>query len=161
MKRAILPCVLLAGLAATACAWPRPAASQAGAPAAAAKPAPVSRKVQGLTLTSDEAPRVRIEFDRGFKYAGGQSFVLYDVANAEQHFFVDADAQGRVRRLYWVQFEGYLPSNTYKYDYKSKNVVNQGQAARSLFPAGAQTRVSVEKDFSGRERILIAHRPVS
>ncbi len=121
MKRAILSCVLLACAATAAGAWPRPVARQAGATAA-----PVSRKVSGLTLTSNETPRVRIRFGKEFKYAGGQSFVLYDVANAEQHFFVDADAGGRVRRLYWVQFEGYLPSNTHKYDYKSKNVVQLG-----------------------------------
>jgi hypothetical protein len=82
--------------------------------------------VRGLTLTSVATPRVRITFDRGFKYAGGQSFVLYDVANAEQHFFVDADAEGRIRRLYWVQFEGYLPTNAYKYDYKSQGIVRVG-----------------------------------
>jgi hypothetical protein len=85
-----------------------------------------SRKVRGLTLTSDGAPRVRIGFAKGFRYVGGQSFVLYDVANAEQHFFVDADARGHIRRLYWVQFEGYLPSNRHTYDYKSTNVVRVG-----------------------------------
>jgi hypothetical protein len=63
-------------------------------------------------------------FATGFKSVGGQSFVLYDGANAEQHFFVDADARGRVRRLYWVQFEGYLPTNAHKYNYKSPKTVN-------------------------------------
>ncbi len=128
MKRAILSCVLLAGSAVSAAAWPRLTAGQTGTTpaAAAAKAEPVTRKVSGLTLTSDATPRVRITFDRAFKYAGGQSCVLYDVANAEQHFFVDADAQGRVRRLYWVQFEGYLPSNTHKYNYKSPKTVNIG-----------------------------------
>jgi hypothetical protein len=115
---------MLAACATAAGAWPRPVTGQAAA--AGAQAAPVSRKVKGLTLTSNETPRVRIKFGKGFKYAGGQSFVLYDVANAEQHFFVDADARGRVRRLYWVQFEGYLPTNTHKYDYKSKSVVPIG-----------------------------------
>jgi hypothetical protein len=122
MKRAILSCALLACCATSAGAWPRPPVRQT----AAAQAAPVSRKVRGLTLTSNETPRVRIAFGKGFKYVGGQSFVLYDVANAEQHFFVDADARGRVRRLYWVQFEGYLPGNTHTYDYKSQGVVNVG-----------------------------------
>ena len=125
MKRALLSCVMLACCAATAGAWPLHSVAQTGT-TAAARPAPVSRKVKGLTLTSDETPRVRIRFGKEFKYAGGQSFVLYDVANAEQHFFVDADARGRVRRLYWVQFEGYLPSNTHTYDYNSPGKVNIG-----------------------------------
>lgn len=125
MLRTMLSCFMLACLAATACAWPRPSTNQAAAATPAQAP-PVARKVKGSTLTSDATPRVEMKFDKAFKYVGGQSFVLYDVANAEQHFFVDADAQGRVRRLYWVQFEGYLPGNTHKYNYKSPRTVNVG-----------------------------------
>jgi hypothetical protein len=36
-------------------------------------------------------------------------WVLYDIADCELHDFVDADAQKNVQRLYWVQFEGYIP----------------------------------------------------
>ncbi|HEU4929285.1 MAG TPA: hypothetical protein VFU38_05595, partial [Candidatus Krumholzibacteria bacterium] len=50
----------------------------------AAKPV---RTVNGQVLTSTAMPAVAIEFDEEFKYAGTQSFVLYDVANCEQHFF--------------------------------------------------------------------------
>jgi hypothetical protein len=84
------------------------------------------RKVEGQVLASADMPAVRLTFDKAFKYVGGQSFILYDVASAEQHFFVDADAQGRVKRFYWVQFEGYLPSNTHAYDYKADKTVNIG-----------------------------------
>ncbi len=81
------------------------------------------RRVDGQVLTSTEMPAVRLEFDQAFKYVGTQSFVLYDVANAEQHFFVDADEKGRIKRLYWLQFEGYLPNNTESYDYKVTKTV--------------------------------------
>jgi hypothetical protein len=74
--------------------------------------------VQGQVLTSNGMPSVRMKFDRAFKYAGTQSFILYDVAHAEQHFFVDAGSQGQIRRMYWVQFEGYLGSNNHTYDYQ-------------------------------------------
>jgi hypothetical protein len=83
----------------------------------------VTRTVAGHVLTSKAMPAVRIEFDKAFKYAGAQSFVLYDVANAEQHFFVNAGKDRRVKRLYWIQFEGYLPDNTYTYDYDSPKIV--------------------------------------
>ena len=73
-----------------------------------------------------EKPTVKIKFDKSFKYAGAHSFILYGVANAEQHFFVDADKDGRIKRLYWVQFESYLPTNDHKYDYKSPNKVMVG-----------------------------------
>ena len=85
---------------------------------------PKTRTVKDRTLTSPEMPAVRLEFSKPFKYAGGHSFILYEVANAEQHFFVDADKDGRIKRMYWVQFEGYLPSNTHTYDYKSPKTVN-------------------------------------
>ena len=87
--------------------------------------APV-RTVSGQILTSTELPAVRLKFEEQFKYVGSQSFVLYNVANAEQHFFVNAEKDGRIRSLYWVQFEGYLPNNTHSYDYKSTKVVNLG-----------------------------------
>lgn len=94
---------------------PAPPADQAGKP-----PAPFdtpARRVAGRTLVSDARPAARLKFDKAFKYVGAQSFILYDVARAEQHFFVDADERGRIRRMYWIQFEGYLPSNTHTYDY--------------------------------------------
>jgi hypothetical protein len=106
------------------------AASVGSAPRSAVKvvetPRQQSRSVRGQVLTSTEMPAVRIEFDKAFKYAGGHDFILYDVARAEQHFFVDADKQGRIKRLYWVQFEGYLPSNTNTYRYKVNRAVNIG-----------------------------------
>lgn len=87
---------------------------------------PITRTVNGQVLASAAAPTVKLEFNRAFKYVGSQSFVLYDVANAEQHFFVDADGEGWIKRFYWVQFEGYLPNNTHAYDYKSTRTVNAG-----------------------------------
>ena len=84
------------------------------------------REVKGQVIRSTHMPAVELEFGKGFKYVGGQKFVLYNVANAEQHFFVDADKNGRIKRLYWVQFEGFLPTNTHSYDYKVTRSVNLG-----------------------------------
>lgn len=116
--------LLLFALAASAVAAPLRTPSQSKETQTAA-PAP-TRSVKGRVLTSAERPAARIEFDKKFKYVGGQAFVLYGVARAEQHFFVDADAGGRIRRLYWVQFEGYLPDNTHAYDYKSERTERVG-----------------------------------
>jgi hypothetical protein len=85
-----------------------------------------ARSVKDQVLTSPEMPAVRIEFDKGFKYAGGHRFILYDVANAEQHFFIDADKERRIKRMYWVQFEGYLPSNNNTYRYKINKTASIG-----------------------------------
>ena len=81
------------------------------------------RRDNGNTLSSPGLPKLKLKFKKPFKYVGGHTFILYDVARAEQHFYVDADKDGNVSRLYWVQYEGYLPSNTHTYDYsKSKQV---------------------------------------
>lgn len=85
-----------------------------------------ARMVKDQILVSTEMPAVRLKFDDAFKYVGTQDFILYEVARAEQHFFVDADKEGRVNRMYWVQFEGYLPTNTQSYNYRSKQTVNLG-----------------------------------
>ncbi len=85
-----------------------------------------ARTVKGRTLTSADLPAVRLEFGKDFKYVGTHTFILYNVARAEQHFFVDAGKDGRIKRLYWVQFEGYLPDNTNSYNYKGPKTVNIG-----------------------------------
>ena len=84
------------------------------------------RTVSDQVLRSTKTPKVQLRFDKQFKYAGSQGFILYDVARAEQHFFVDADKQGRISRMYWVQFEGYLPGNTNTYHYKANKTINLG-----------------------------------
>jgi hypothetical protein len=84
------------------------------------------RTVEGQVLISTHLPAIRLEFDKGFQYVGGHSFVLYDVARAEQHFFIEADQDKRIKRLYWVQFEGYLPGNNEKYNYKVSKIINLG-----------------------------------
>jgi hypothetical protein len=91
-----------------------------------AAPQQQMRVVRGHTLTSHEMPAIQLKFDKKFKYVGSQSFILGDVARAEQHFFVDADKEGRVKRLYWVQFEGYLPSNTNTYRDQANKAIQIG-----------------------------------
>ena len=91
-----------------------------------AAPSKQARSVKGQVLNSPAMPAVRLKFDKGFRYAGSQEFILYNVANAEQHFFVDADKRGRIKRMYWVQFEGYLPANNQTYRYRVDKVVNIG-----------------------------------
>jgi hypothetical protein len=68
------------------------------------------RKVEGNVVTSERDPKVRIRLPESAQYAGSDRFVLYDMADCELHAFVDADEHKNVRRLYWVQFEGYVPT---------------------------------------------------
>ena len=84
------------------------------------------RTAKGQILTSPELPKLQLRFAKTFKYVGGHTFILYDVARAEQHFFVDADKDGNVYRFYWIQFEGYLPNIPHHYNYTSPKSVNIG-----------------------------------
>lgn len=79
--------------------------------------APLTRHVYGQVLVSPSDPAIQITFSSTFKYVGRQRFILYGVAEAEQHFFVQAGADGQIQRFYWLQFEHYLPGNAYSYDY--------------------------------------------
>src|SRR5438874_10834302 len=85
-----------------------------------------TRHVKGRVLTSTSLPPIRIKFDKAFKYVGSQSFILYDRAQVEQHFFVDADKQQRIKRMYMMQFEAYLPNIKAIYDYPLTKTVNLG-----------------------------------
>ena len=80
----------------------------------------LERQVEGQVVTSKSSPAAKLTIDSKFQYLGGQRFLLYNVASAEQHFFVEADEQKRVKRLYWLQFEGYLPENSQTYDYSDQ-----------------------------------------
>src|SRR5712691_12600956 len=85
-----------------------------------------TRRVKGRVLTSTSLPPIRIKFDKAFKYVGSQSFILYGRAQVEQHFFVNADKQQRIKRMYMMQFEGYLPKIKATYDYPFTKTVNLG-----------------------------------
>lgn len=84
------------------------------------------RTVQGNRLSSDQLPTIQIEVDPSFTYAGGLRFILNEVANVEQHHFVIADAQRRVQRLLWFQFEGFLDNNQHRYQYEINEVLTLG-----------------------------------
>ncbi len=80
-------------------------------------------------LTSNALPAVRIKVAGKYKYVGGQSFILYNVARAEQHYIVEADNNHRIRRILLFQFEGYLPTNNHTYNYSMTKSVNLGGQA--------------------------------
>jgi len=82
-----------------------------------AGPANAQTEVSGNTVTSTQFPPVVMEFDADLEYVGSSEFVLYDVADAVIHVFVERDDRRRVQRLYWIQFEGYLPRVDHTYDY--------------------------------------------
>lgn len=69
------------------------------------------RTVQGNTVVSSRDPSVRIEVPASAAYVGSERWLLEAYADdIELHAFVEVAADKRVKRIYWVQFEAYLPS---------------------------------------------------
>jgi hypothetical protein len=75
------------------------------------------RTVDNNLLVSESLPAARFRVDPHFTYVGNTSFILYNIAHAEQHHFVVSDSRMRVERLLWFQFEGYLGNNERSYRY--------------------------------------------
>lgn len=86
-----------------------------------------TRRVEGQVLTSAAMPSIRIKFDAALKYMGNQSFTLHGVAQAEQYYFVEADEQRRIKRMFIVQFEGFLPGNDNTYNYPANKTIRLGE----------------------------------
>jgi hypothetical protein len=85
------------------------------------------REVDGNVITSERDPHLRIHLPNSAQYVGADRWVLYGMADCELHAFVDVDAQKNVQRLYWVQFEGYLPTRPeLKHTYDSPRHANIG-----------------------------------
>ena len=85
------------------------------------------RRVEGNVITSERDPAVRVHLPKSAEYVSADRWVLYGMADCELHAFVDVDAQKNVQRLYWVQFEGYLPTRPeLKHTYDSPKHANLG-----------------------------------
>lgn len=83
----------------------------------------IQRTGQNTILRSEKLPAIAIQVDSEFKYVGSTSFILYEIARVEQHHFVVADAERRVVRQLWFQFEGYLENNTRTYKYSGMDTL--------------------------------------
>jgi hypothetical protein len=85
-------------------------------------------KVEGNVITSERDPAVRIGLPSSAQYLGAQRWVLYGMADCELHAFVDATPKKLVQRLYWLQFESYLPTRPeLKHTYDSPRHANLGR----------------------------------
>lgn len=77
----------------------------------------LARTVSGNDLVSPHDPAAILRFAPAFRHLGGQKFVLYGVADTEQHFFVETTADNKLKSVYWIQYEAYLPDKSYTYNY--------------------------------------------
>ena len=100
--------------------------------AALAAPALPSAVVGTHSVTIPGPPALTVTVPDAAHYAGGERFVLYGNAGAELHLFVEAGPDNRIRRLYWVQQEEYLPTlpdKRYTYGQKDRRATLWGETA--------------------------------
>ncbi|MCA0200180.1 MAG: hypothetical protein LCH56_05000 [Proteobacteria bacterium] len=98
------------------------------------------RKVVGSVIASAREPAARVVLPKEAVYLGAERFDLYGIADCEIHVFVEADAKKAVQRLYWVQFEGYLPSkpdSTYGYNGATVKIGADDYYVRARFGTAA------------------------
>lgn len=113
------------------------------------------RVVSANTVRSERDPAVTLELPASVQYAGAARWVLYGVADCEVHVFVEADSAKRVSRLYWIQFEGYLPHISASYNsYNSPVRVDLGGGREFIVDGGLFRTTTASRPGSDRERVL-------
>jgi len=68
------------------------------------------RIVRNHTIVSEHDPHVIITIPKQALYVGANRWILSDNSDCELHVFVEADSNKVIQRLYWIQFEGFVPS---------------------------------------------------
>ncbi len=106
----------------------------------------VERTFSNGVLISDELPKVRIWINPMYAYMGCDTFILNGIASAEQYLFIQVDAYRRVKRLLWIQFEGYLNDNHHSYHYPPMEEIRLGSLA-FLHDAGLN---DIDQDYQER-----------
>ena len=108
------------------------------------------RKIQQTVLTSAQKPSVRIQLPTQARYLGADRWVLYGVADCELHIWIEANQDKLVTKLYWVQFESFLPSKPearYKYPFtRTENIGGFEFDVRARFGPFTPTKPGSDAD---------------
>jgi hypothetical protein len=85
-----------------------------------------SRYVRGQDLISTNTPVITLHFEDEFKFAGTQSFVLFNSTAVTQFYFVKSGRQKKVVAFYTIEFDQFLPNNNKGYYYHIKDSIPIG-----------------------------------
>lgn len=82
------------------------------------------RTVRRNVVISSAQPSIRIRVAPELRYVGRVPFRIRDVAAGDRYVFVDADGR-RVKRMFVLQFEGFLPGvdESYRYDFSNARTI--------------------------------------
>ena len=108
------------------------------------------RTVLDNRILSARDPQVQIQLPKPLQYVGSDRWTLYNVADCEIHVFVLAGSDHKVQQLYWIQFEGYIPSvPTARYGY---DIRRHTQLGNLTFYIDSWVRAADEPTRSGSDR---------
>lgn len=88
------------------------------------------RTVEDNALVSSDLPKVRIRVDKSLKYLGKFDFNLRNIAAGERYVWAEAEGN-RVKRMFVVQFEGFLPQVNEQYRFRMRTPVKLGRETYS------------------------------
>jgi len=121
---------------------------------------PPERKVENNVVISEHDPKVRIELPKSVQYVGADRWELSGIADCELHAFIEADKQQNVQRLYWVQFEGYLPSKPdlhHQYDSPRHTTIGGLDFYVDTWTGANDDKITPGSDLDHIEALIRAH----
>lgn len=111
-----------------------------------------NRKVENNTIFSDSLPIIRILVNGRFKYAGRFNFKIRDVAAGERFVFID-EKDGKVKRMFIAQFEGFLPHIDDYFRYSFANAQTFGSHKFRHNTWAFDNRESIKKNPDGESAL--------
>ena len=125
-----------------------------GGAASAAVPSTPAAKVEANSVMHSGAG-VTVRVPAAASFVGSDRFELYGVADAEVHVFAESDVSRRLRRLYWVQFESYLPAKPeLSYNYADGNRRIELGGTATWLRAGPVSTGGQVRPGSDREHVI-------
>jgi len=84
------------------------------------------RHLKGRTIVSEKFPKVQLTIGKGFLFVGKQQVNLHGNAEAEQYVFAKPGGENIAKQFLLIQFEHFLPTNSFTYDYSSMPTTQMG-----------------------------------
>lgn len=85
------------------------------------------RHIKDRTIFSAESPKAKLTILNGFRFIGTQRVNLKGNAEAEQYVFASSGRNHIVERFYLIQFERFLPTKDFTYNYASMRTTQMGK----------------------------------
>ena len=103
----------------------------------------LSRPATDNLVVSEQAPALSLRISADFAALPPLRFPIDNLTHAERRLFVEADANGRVRRMVVVQFERVQDGSAFRFVFPS--IRRTGSASRSIGPAPSSVTTSRQR----------------